>query len=159
MSQEAGDPVVKFFVDRQNQATVRCPKCGTSKIVDTSKLKDTSKRLRVTCKCGETFKGEFEFRKHYRKTVRLPGRYIHLDSLKRGDMLVVDVSRTGIGFTTATTHGLKVGDHLEVDFTLDDTQRSEIRMKVTVRSVKNIFIGAEHSDTLQNNPAIGFYLM
>jgi predicted Zn finger-like uncharacterized protein len=159
MQNVAGDRIFRFFVNSQNQATIRCPKCGTSKTVDASKIQFASKQLKVTCKCGETFKGEFEFRKHYRKAVKLPGRYIHLNSPKRGDIIVVDLSMTGIGFTTQTAHELKIGDKLEITFRLDNGKRSEIRVKAVVRNVKEKFAGVERTDTLICKEDLGFYLM
>jgi hypothetical protein len=32
--------------------------------------------LKAKCKCSKVFQVTFEFRKHYRKNVRLPGEYI-----------------------------------------------------------------------------------
>lgn len=159
MQVDTGERILKFFVTNQNQATIRCPKCGVSRTVDMSKMQLNSKRLKVTCKCGETFKGEFEFRKHYRKKVNLPGRYMHLNSPKRGDIIVVDLSMTGIGFTTSTPHGLQLGDRLEVTFRLDNGKRSEIKVNVIVRNVKEKFAGVERTDTQVCKEDLGFYLM
>ncbi|MFH0725858.1 MAG: PilZ domain-containing protein [Pseudomonadota bacterium] len=158
MPKEAGDNIYKFFVNNQNLATIRCPKCGVTKTVDATKLKVASTRLKITCKCGETFRSEIEFRKYYRKPVKLPGKYIHLTSPKRGEMIVVDLSMTGLGFKCSSPHGLKPGDRLDVFFKLDNNLRSEIRLKVIVRSVKNLFVGAERTDTALIQD-LGFYLM
>jgi hypothetical protein len=163
MQKEAGDTKYRFFVTNQNQLTIRCPKCGLSKTVDAAKLKigpaGGSTRMKVTCKCGETFRVEVEFRKYYRKPVKLPGKYSHLSSLKRGEMMVVDLSLTGLGFKSVSPHGLKVGDHLEVFFKLDNSQRSEIRLKVVIRTVKDLYVGAERTDTAICIQDLGFYLM
>jgi len=64
------------FVGNSNQATIICPKCGLTKNIDATNFKNTKKRLKAKCKCGEVFQVTFEFRKHYRKNVRLPGEYI-----------------------------------------------------------------------------------
>jgi hypothetical protein len=159
MEKEADDKSYKFFVDSQNQATIRCPKCGISRTFDAAELKVASTWLKVTCKCGETFRSVIEFRKRYRKHVKLPGKYKHLHSTKRGEMIVVDLSLTGLGFTTSTPHGLEVGDHLEVFFILDNNFRSELRLKVIVRSIKDLSVGAERTDTLLYSEDLGFYLM
>jgi predicted RNA-binding Zn-ribbon protein involved in translation (DUF1610 family) len=147
MPKEAGDKIHKFFVNNENLVTFRCPKCGVSKTVDATKLKVASTRLKITCKCGETFRGEIEFRKYYRKSVKLFGKYLHLSSPKRGEMIVVDLSMTGLGFTSSSPHGLKAGDHLDVFFKLDNKLRSDIRLKVVVRNVRGLFVGAERTDT------------
>jgi hypothetical protein len=115
--------------------------------------------MKVSCKCGEMFRVEIEFRKYYRKSVKLPGKYIHLNSPKRGEMIVVDLSMIGLGFITESPHGFQVGDHLEVHFQLDNSHRSEIRLKVVVRTLKDLFVGVERTDTLLCIEDLGFYLM
>jgi hypothetical protein len=159
MQKEAGEKIHKFFITSQQQATIRCPECGISKTFDVTKLNMMSPRFKVTCKCGKIFRAEIEFRKHYRKTVRLSGTYSHLNSPKRGDMMVVDLSMVGLGFTTSTPHGLKVGDHLDVLFRLDNRLRSEIRLKVVVRNIKDLFVGVERTDMALTLQDLGFYLM
>jgi hypothetical protein len=159
MQKEADAKIHKFFVTSQKQATIRCPECGTSKTFDVTQLNMTSPRFKVTCKCGETFRAEIEFRKHYRKAVRLSGTYAHLNSPKRGEMMVVDLSMTGLGFTTRSSSGLKVGDYLDVFFRLDNNLRSEIRLKVVVRNIKDLFVGAERTDVTMTIQDLGFYLM
>lgn len=159
MQKETDDNGIKLFVTSNNQVAICCPKCGVSKTVDVSTIKVASPRVKVTCKCGETFRVKIEFRKRYRKAVRLPGKYIHLNSPKRGEMLVVDLSLAGIGFTSSAPHGLKEGDHLDIFFRLDNTQRSEVRLKVVVRSVNGLFVGAERTDTAISVQDLGFYLM
>lgn len=159
MQNESETPVQKFFVDGQNKATINCPKCGASKTVDVSTLKATAKQLKITCKCGLVFSGAFEFRRVYRKTVRLPGKYKDLNGPKRGDIIIKDLSIGGLGFSCDTRHKIKPGDYLEVTFRLDDTKKSEITLNVIVRSVKDGFIGAERTDKQMYQSALGFYLM
>lgn len=119
MEKVTGDISNKVFVNSQNQVTILCPKCGVSKTFDVTKLNVSALRFKVTCNCGETFRGEIEFRKHYRKSVKLPGKYIHIRDPKRGvtevmdlfispkegEMLVVDLSLIGLGFTSSTPMG------------------------------------------------------
>jgi hypothetical protein len=159
MQNESDKAPIKFFVDSQNKAAIRCPKCGASRTVDTATLKDAAKQIKITCKCGMVFKGVIEFRRRYRKAVRLPGKYKDLNGPKRGAVVIKDLSMGGIGFTCDPTHKLEPGDHLEVVFQLDDAQKSEIRLLVTVRSVKGDFVGAERTDKQGYQGALGFYLM
>ena len=64
------------YVYDDNQATIICDKCGFWKNIDTANFKNTKKRLKAKCKCGEAFKFRIEFRKNYRKNVRLSREYI-----------------------------------------------------------------------------------
>jgi transcription elongation factor Elf1 len=159
MDNNDNTPTVRFFANSQAKATLQCPQCGTSRTIDAGLLKNTGKRLKVTCKCGKVFRAAFEFRQHYRKTVKLAGKYKDLNSHRRGTIEVVDISMGGIGFTVHPMHRIQVGDNLEVTFNLDDPQQSEIRLRVAVRNVKETLIGAERTDTQLYQGALGFYLM
>jgi transcription elongation factor Elf1 len=150
---------LKFFANSQNRATIRCPKCGVSKTIDATPLKNTGKRIKVTCKCGEAFRAAVEFRQYYRKSVHLDGRYFDLNSHRRGTLQVVDLSMGGVGFTCDSANQIQPGDHLEVIFNLDDQQQSEIRLKVVVRNIKGKMVGVERTDTQLYQGALGFYLM
>ena len=66
----------KIYVDDTNQASIVCPECGFSKNIDITNFKNTQKRAKAKCVCGESFRFTFEFRKNYRKNVRLPSEYI-----------------------------------------------------------------------------------
>ena len=63
----------KYYVDENNQTIIICHKCGLSKNLDVSKFKDTHKKLKAKCKCGENFRLNLDFRRHYRKKVQLAG--------------------------------------------------------------------------------------
>jgi transcription elongation factor Elf1 len=159
MDEKNQQNAVRFFANRQNKATIRCPQCGSSRTIDAGMLKNTRRRLKVTCKCGEVFLAAFEFRQHYRKPVKLIGKYSDINSHRRGDIEVVDLSMGGVGFTVNPRHRIQQGDYLEVVFNLDNPQQSEIRLKVVVRNVKENFIGAERTDTQLYQSDLGFYLM
>ena len=66
----------KVYVNDTDQATIICPKCGFEKNVDVANLKNSQKKLKTKCKCGETHRFTIEFRMKYRKDVMLPGEYI-----------------------------------------------------------------------------------
>lgn len=159
MQKENGDLPIKFFVDSRKRVTITCPQCGISKTIDTTKLQPKTKVVNAKCKCGKHFKGEIEFRRFYRKTVRLIGEYIQLKNNQKGNMVVGDLSMGGLAFTCSRPHMIQVGDHLELIFRLDDANRSEIRIKAVARSVRDLFVGVERSDTSQYQQALGFYLM
>ena len=60
----------KVLVGRTNQVKIICPKCELEKNINVFKFKDTHKRLKVKCKCGEEFRLALDFRNYYRKNVR-----------------------------------------------------------------------------------------
>ena len=114
------------YVDDTNQASIICPECGFSKNIDITNFKYTQKRAKVKCGCGESFRFTFEFRKNYRKNVRLPGEYIVKETGEKGDVIIRDLSLTGIRFESLKPHEISTNDILEVKFKLDNSVRSEI---------------------------------
>ena len=150
----------KIYVDTNNNATLLCPHCGTSKTVNVEKLKRRGDPLRIRCTCREIFSVTFEFRKAHRKETNLVGHYCRLPECEKWlDMRVKNVSLTGIGFETFSQHGLGKGDKVRLRFALDDASHSEIKKNVVVRMVKDKYLGCEFTDRVHFDKALGFYLM
>jgi hypothetical protein len=63
------------YVDDTNRVTIICPTCRTEKNMDVAYFKDTHKRMKVKCPCGESFQFPSEFRRTYRENFRLGGEY------------------------------------------------------------------------------------
>ena len=146
------------YVDDTNQATIICPSCGFTKKIDAKKFKNTQKNVKVKCKCKETFRLTIEFRKHYRKNVKLPGEYIIQKSGEKGEMIIIDLSMGGIRLETLGLHQILIDDSLEVKFNLDNSLGTEICKIVTVKWVKDHIIGAHYSETNLYKKELGFYL-
>jgi hypothetical protein len=143
-----------------NMAVIKCPQCGTTKTVNAAKLDNPRGPLKARCKCGAAFRILFEVRKAYRKETQLHGNYIkHSSDEEQGRIIVRNISRSGIGFTTLTKHNLKQGDKVKLKFTLDDKRRSEIEKNGVVKVVNNKSIGCQFTDSDQQDDPLGFYLM
>ena len=130
--------IQKIYVDTDNNATLLCPHCGTSKTVNVEKFKKRGDPLKIRCTCRETFSVTFEFRKAHRKETNLVGHYCRLPA--RGDwlgMTVRNISSTGVGFETYSPHDLGKDDEVRVRFTLDDAKQSEIERDAIVRVIKD----------------------
>jgi PilZ domain len=148
----------KVYVDDTRQATIICPKCGFEKTVDVTEFKDSQKKLKAKCKCGETYRFIIEFRTKYRKNVRLPGEYIANEKEEKGEIIVRELSLTGIRFESLKPHQMSPGDILEVKFRLDNPLRKEIRKLVKVIWIKDRFVGANFTETKFYEKDLGFYL-
>ncbi len=146
------------YVDDTNQATIICPKCGFSKSIDTTNFKNTQKGVKAKCRCGEVFRFTIEFRKNYRKNVRLPGEYIIKGTREKGGILVKDLSLRGIRFETLRPHQISTDDTLEVKFKIDNPKRSEIHKQYKVIWVRDRIVGAHCSDPNFYGQELGFYL-
>jgi hypothetical protein len=152
--------VQKVYVNPDNTAVVKCPKCETTKIVNVGKFKGARRRLKIRCTCNASLSITFEFRKAYRKKTDLQGFYAKLPPAKAPDkMQVRDLSMTGIRFVTAVAHHLRKGDEVVLKFTLDDRNRSKIEKNAVVRWVKDKEIGCRFTESVQYDKIFGFYLM
>lgn len=150
--------MTKFYVNDAYQTTIVCPKCGFSKTIDTSNYKKTQKRLKATCKCGQVFKFTLEFRKHFRKDVRLPGEYNVRQSGEKGEIVVRNLSMGGIQFTSLRPHQIITDDMLELRFNLDNPARTEIRRSAKVMWVKDRDVGAQYIEPKLFERDLSFYL-
>jgi hypothetical protein len=150
--------MTKFYVNDTHQTTIVCPKCGYAKIIDTSNFKGTQKRLKANCKCGEVFKFTLEFRKHYRKDVRLPGEYSIPSSREKGEIVVHNLSLSGVQFTCFRPHQILPDDTLELKFNLDNPARTEIRRSARVMWVRDHDVGVQFIGQKSSERDLSFYL-
>jgi hypothetical protein len=150
--------MTKFYVDDTNQATIICPKCGFAKTMDTTRYKGTQKQLKANCKCGEVFKLTLEFRKHFRKDVRLAGEFTIQQSGEKGEIIVQDLSMGGIKFSSFRPHQIFIDDTLELKFNLDNPTRTEIRRSAKVVWVRDRDVGARYIEPKLFERDLTFYL-
>ncbi len=146
------------FVGNSNQAMLICSKCGFAKNIDVTNFRNSKKRLKAKCKCGEIFRITLEFRKHYRKNVRLPGEYIVERKGEKGEIIIRDLSLSGIRFESLNQHQILPGDTLDVKFNLDNPMKSEICKRAKVIWVRDRIVGAHYSDSKSYEKDLGFYL-
>jgi hypothetical protein len=154
-----GSPVTTVYADESDKINVCCHQCGFFKTVDVSMLKKRSRTLKITCRCGHAFRNRVEFRKAYRKQVKLEGNYVHVNSGMRANMTVEDISRDGIGITVQPHHGFVRGDTMLLSFNLDNARRTRIEKRVKVMSVRDTYIGTLAMESNQYDKDLGFYLM
>ena len=148
----------KIYVDDTNQATIICPKCLFEKNIDVTNFKDTHKRLKAKCRCGEVFRFSLEYRKHYRKKVRLSGEYFVQGKDEKGEIIIEDISASGIRFASLKPHYISRNDTVELKFTLDNPMRTEIQGLVKIIWIIDRNVGAEYIDPKSLEKGLGFYL-
>ena len=148
----------KFYADHTNQATIICPECGLERKIDVTKFKDTHKRLKARCRCGEVFRFTLEYRRHYRKKVNLAGEYVVQGKDERGEVIIEDISVSGIRFASLKPHFISRNDIVDLKFTLDNPMKTQIQELVKIIWIIDRNIGAEFMNpkSLENN--LGFYL-
>jgi len=140
----------KIFVNVENIAVFKCPKCGITRTEDMTVHKNLGKAIktRCTCKCGHTFHVTviMEKRKYYRKETSLPGQFSTINNEVSGLMTVKNVSLSGLRFKLNENKKLNVGDRVNVEFTLDDKPRSVIQKEAEIKFIKDLNIDAEFTN-------------
>jgi len=146
---------IKVFANKENMATFQCLKCGRSKTADVSRYKKSKKSVRIkcTCPCGYAYSVILERRKNFRKKVAFPGTYRTRTGDRSGEMIVTDLSRSGVKIELSSDTGVQVGDTLLLEFNLDDASQSKISREVVVRSIDARragveFLSEDHYDRL-----------
>jgi hypothetical protein len=148
----------KVYVDDANQATIICPKCGLKKNIDVTDFKDTHKKLKAKCRCGEVFPLTLEFRKHVRKKVRLHGEYLIQGKNEKGKINIEDISLGGIRFASLEPHYISRNDTVELKFTLDNPMKTEIHTPVKIRWIIDHNVGGQFFDPKSLEKDLGLYL-
>jgi hypothetical protein len=134
----------KVEVKGNGKALLQCPYCQSSRIVDVGKLRNCRGVVKVRCVCRQAFCVSFEWRKACREETYLDGLYCKFHGDKDwGKIVVKNVSATGIGFTTLTTHTLHQGDKVKVTFALDPEANHNIEKKGIVKVVRDKHVGCE----------------
>jgi len=141
-----------------NHATIICPKCGLKKNINVLKFKNTHKRLKAKCKCGEVFRLSLEFRRYHRKIVRLAGEYFFQEKDEKGEVLIKDISMTGIKFETLKPHNISEDDIVELTFTLDNRNNTELHTHVKIMWVVDHTMGGQFIDQRRLKQDLVLYL-
>ena len=136
----------KVYVDDNYQAIIICPKCRLKKNIDVTDFRDTHKRLKAKCQCGEVFRLTLEFRKHHRKKVWLSGEYFIQGKDEKGEINIEDISLGGIRFASLKPHYISRNDTVELKFTLDNPMRTKIQELVKIIWIIDRNVGARYID-------------
>ena len=152
--------IQKIHVNPNGVAVIKCPGCEAVKTFKVDKFRGSKHLLNVKCSCQNLFRVNLEFRKFYRKPTKLPGDFVLLpEKIHRGRLMVVNVSKGGVGLQILGIQRLTPGQELQVSFTLDDKHCSLIDKRVVVRGVKKDYVGCEFMGDTSHDKALGFYLM
>jgi hypothetical protein len=159
LNDHSGIQTLRVFTNEKGEAVIQCCVCGRKKLANVAVYQGSDKKLRVTCPCGTAFFIHLEWRRHYRKPVKLDGDYSR-DGVKVeiGTIEVTDVSMGGLGMRIVQRHSLKPGDIVRVSFELDDGPRSQIARNAIVRNVNGSLVGVEFCDN-KLDKALAFYVL
>ena len=156
--------VENVYITNTNLATFICPQCEKTRTVDVSKYARMDKTVKVKskCACGNTWISVLEKRKQYRKGANLKGSYKHIvdgREMDRGNMMIMDISASGVKLKLDVDRPLKPGDLLQIEFKLDDSKHTLIQKTVVIRNANDSYYGTAFKDAGSYDPVLGFYLM
>lgn len=152
---------VKSHVRNDCTTSIICPVCNRAKSISVAVQKNKKNALKVRCRCKTVFKVQLNYRSHYRKLVRLSGRYetLHQYHYCKGHMNITNLSQVGLQFSIADVNRLEPGYVLTLNFQLDNKQQTPIKMCAMVRSIHNNVIGCEFIVQEVVNRPLAFYLL
>jgi c-di-GMP-binding flagellar brake protein YcgR len=152
--------IKKVYVNEKNRITIICPECGNVKVADAEQytFEMGDRNIDITCdKCEAHFTVFIDFRRYYRKKVQLQGIIYNLDE-KFCKITIENISRSGVGFTIEGVFSVELDEQIDVQFTLDDNDKTFIRKRAVVRYIADNVIGAEFIELQKFGKELGFYL-
>jgi len=165
-----------IYVNSENKATIDCPGCGRSKTIDASKFmkRDGPVKIKYKFKCDYCARKTpdsdltdntrivvLERRKFYRKKVQLAGIFVDHRG-KKEDIVIIDLSRTGLRFKLKSPWTFQLEDKISVEFHLDNAKKTLIKKNSLVKKIDDLLISVKFSSISSYREAdkeIGFYLM
>jgi len=144
-----------------------CPKCGFQESVSLEQFEKLGNAMRVTCICRKIFSAVLEKRRAFRKTVRLQGHFSLKGDLRPADsessiwglMVVRDLSKAGLRFSTTKADLIHPGDLLMVRFHLDNSNQALIHKPARVISVTGDAVGCRFEGDDSYDITLGFYFI
>lgn len=151
---------IKTFVRNDDTATVICPACQMAKNVDVGTFRHSKHTVTINCPCQQSFKVSFDFRRHYRKQVNLPGTYdiISAGGIGGGIIQINNISKSGLMFTVSGLHRIEKGQQLRVEFQLTDKKKTLLRREVLVKEVQENTVCCQFKENAEMGKDLGFFL-
>ena len=152
----------KIRVRYNDTAVISCPHCSCQKTMPVGSYRGSKTRVIIKCVCKNVFTVNLEFRKNVRKKTNLSGEFInHSQNNIRGDIVVRDLSMSGLRFVSMDIDKFMNGDEMTVLFKLDIADRATIKKEVIVRNIHENAVGCEFEKFIQYAPegTLQFYLM
>ena len=143
-----------------NAATLVCPACGLVRQIAVAKFRNDRHTLAIRCRCGHVYSVLLDFRRHFRKPTSLAGTYVSRDPAGPGGgvIRILNLSRSGVGFTVSGRHRILPGQELQIEFQLTDRNRTVIKKQAVVRTVQENTVGCEFLCAGELDKALGFFL-
>ncbi len=158
---------LRIYAAQDGNYQMTCPKCGRQEMVAPAVFETMGAVLSVSCPCRCTFRIIREMRHSFRKAVRLEGIFAqdinHINKLAVsnvwGPMVVTNLSKTGLNFTSDKAGLLRCGDRVQLRFYLDNSSKTLIKKPGQVKSVLKDTVGCQFKGTDRYDVTLGFYFL
>lgn len=153
--------IPRSYVQPDGTIPATCPACRAEIRLTETQVQTRGSPFEVTCPCGKRFRLFAEFRKAYRRPVHLTGTYANLSSPDHaGNLVIENMSMTGIGFAPKGPHGILKGQTLLLRFVLDDEAKTPIETQAVVAHARPEFVGCAFKDlSPEQEDALATYLI
>jgi hypothetical protein len=155
--------IISVYLNDQRCGVVTCPKCAVTRAVNLAHYEGDlgGKVLKVKCAaCATVVNVRFDFRRHHRIAVRLPGTLVQCGTKHvLASLMVTSLSVSGVGCTLSTPLPVQCGERYDLIFFLDDADHTLIFETVVIRRVADREVGAEFCLEDAYHSALDFYLM
>lgn len=144
-----------------------CPHCGLQESVSLVQFDKLGNAINVRCACRKQFTAVLEKRRTFRKPVHLEG-YFSLkgdlgandnDGSIWGSMVVLDLSKAGLRFSSERSSLVHPNDLLMVRFNLDNSNKALIHKAARVVSVTDNEVGCRFEGADSYDITLGFYFI
>ncbi|MBW2411549.1 MAG: PilZ domain-containing protein, partial [Deltaproteobacteria bacterium] len=123
--------------------------------------------IRVSCPCSHEFNVMLEKRRSYRKLVELEGYFslsgdVGPDATGNsiwGPMIIQDLSKTGLQFSSSRANLLQPGNLLLLRFNLDNENKALIHKQARVISIEGNDVRCQFEGADSYDITLGFYFM
>jgi len=134
----------RVYVQQDGTVPSTCPACGAEHPFQSDKIGTRGSSVELRCSCGNRFSVLPEFRKAYRRETNLRGTHTKSSSENEyGEILIKNMSMTGVGFTTEGDHSLGEGDELMLRFMLGDRKDAKIEAGAVVVRTHGEYVGCK----------------
>jgi hypothetical protein len=152
---------LRSYVQRDGTVPAVCPHCGKTNPISANNIHSGKGAIDAQCPCGNRYSVFAEFRKAYRRETNLPGFYVKpLPKKDRGDILIKNMSMTGVGFLSMGEMSISEGDEVILNFVLVDKDQTVMETKAIVVYVKDSFAGCTFTElSPQQEDTLASFLM
>ena len=147
-----------IYLNGHGHGEVTCPACMKNLQICATTYRNLRTPIWIRCACDYKFFILLNTKDFYRKDVWLPGVYAKLGSPITQEMIIANLSLSGIHFNTIRFHELQVNGLITISFYLDAQQKNEIHMNSIVKWISNRQIGLEFCNAQDHKNEIELYL-